>query len=520
MPKKYDLNESLKSYIEGRVDKMKFDDEFKPIVCDILLRRIHQYELDEYKMQIDLACLEESLQKVNISKMPDEYGNANGLYNPVDKTITLAKDYAKRCTPEELYQTFTHEIYHALTHTQDGSDRLMSFNQYTGEMNTSLLEVFIEKASYKTVFPTQPKENAFINHHAIGYADVTFVVDAIEAAYGVSEQELLKNGIQDRDTLKHFLSTSANELPFRTEEFLDSLEANLTLLNNSLYNLDPNKRMDFNQMDMNVKNGLSGIYSICEDKIQDRMMTYSIKSVEDAKEFLDRITFDQKKLTVIMMDRIEKFAEDFKDPSISQSVLSNNMSAIQETNKRIIHTHEVIRNEQNFPSVSKLITLCNWARAGNLVNYDMIEEHGLEKLGINLEKSDEEIDNILAVKGSSFEKYLDPYYVNEGWDNFVAPVALKKIAMDKELSPFQAKMKNIFTRISTIFSKQKALPSAELIHEESEAASSQTSNNFGALTKEELEIFNKKVERVIKDSKENQEITDSQNTRENNQEER
>lgn len=439
MPKKYDLNRSLKDYIERRVSTMQFDDEFKPIVCDILLRRIHQYEFDVYNIQLDLNSLEGSLRKINISKMPVGYESALGLYNPINKTITISEDYVKRCTPEELYETFTHEIYHALSHNKDGVDRLMSINQYTGEINSSLLEVFIEKASYKTVYSTQPKENAFINHHAKSYSDVTFVVDAIEAAYGIGEQELLKDGIQDRVRLIYRLSTLANESIDKTVKFLDSLEANLALLKNSLYVLNPSEKIDFNQLNMNLKNGLSGIYRVCEEKIKDRMLTYSIKSIDDAKEFLDRMTFDQRKLTVIMMNRIGKFS--IGDPSIWQSVLSSNMSTIQEVNTRIIHTHEVIKNEQNFPSTSKVLTLCNWARAGNLANYDKMEEYGLERLGIRLEKTNEEIDNILTVKGSSFDKYLDPDYVNEGWDNSGAPVDLKKIAMDKVLSSCEIAVK-------------------------------------------------------------------------------
>ena len=107
----------------------------------------------------------------------------------------LKKEYAEKVDSEKLYQTLTHEVYHVLSCDENGEDRLSNYNIYTKKYNASLLEAIIEKASYRVVCGNNKQDNIYFNNSASSYRDITFIADAIEAVYGVSEQDFLKNAI-------------------------------------------------------------------------------------------------------------------------------------------------------------------------------------------------------------------------------------------------------------------------------------------------------------------------------------
>ena len=210
---------------------MPINNKFKPYLVDILLRRAYQFDLTPKEIKTDVDVLLASLKEINVVE-PDKLGIdwAAAVYCADERCIKISSSMINE-QPEILYQTFAHEIYHALSiDPQTRQDRLSGgFNRFTGHYNSSILETIVEKASFKTIFESKTN-NAYFNNNSRGYHEMTFILDAIEAVYGVNEQALLRNSIQSRNQMAEFLGSTIGETKENTLEFLDKLEDMINFL--------------------------------------------------------------------------------------------------------------------------------------------------------------------------------------------------------------------------------------------------------------------------------------------------
>lgn len=189
MPKNIYENKKLKRYLKKYINTIPVDNIYKPLLVDILMRRADTYELSAEDIRQDVISLLCNLNNIDIDNMPKNYEAAAGLYIPDYNEILIAEECFKQTPNDLLYQILTHEVYHALSRDEEGRDRLGGYNSITGQYNSSLLEAIVEKASYRAVFGNNRQDNIYFNNSALGYSDITFIVDALEAVYGVSEKE-------------------------------------------------------------------------------------------------------------------------------------------------------------------------------------------------------------------------------------------------------------------------------------------------------------------------------------------
>ena len=80
------------NHIMPRINNLTIPDVFKPLVCEICVRRAYEYNLSPAEVERDLRRLETNLKDIKIGRMPRGYKTAAGLYKPDEKAIILRKD--------------------------------------------------------------------------------------------------------------------------------------------------------------------------------------------------------------------------------------------------------------------------------------------------------------------------------------------------------------------------------------------------------------------------------------------
>lgn len=308
MDKQY--KEYLIGYYYRHIEGISMPEQIKPLLVEVLLRRAREFDLSSQDIYQDMISLCNNLKKIEISKMPKGYESAAGVYMGQEKTIRIAPKYLRQALNtgdyETLYEIFTHEVYHALCADENGQDRLVSYNKYCNQYNATLREAIVEKAADRCVFSRNPKEKTapYLHQNKFGYSDITFITDAIEATYGVTEKAFLKHAIMGRDRLVEFLAAVSNEEKEETYDFLDRIEMNYTRLHGALYG---KPAQTGKVLEQTLTDTMSSMYIICEDQMQKRIINQPIEDFKEADRCVLDFQYDHNKLVTAMEHGINGF---------------------------------------------------------------------------------------------------------------------------------------------------------------------------------------------------------------------
>ena len=481
MRNKFYENTQLRQYFEYYINQMDIARAYKPLLVDILMRRAHEYELSPRDITQDMQSLLDNLEKIEIKTLPKRLNSLGGVYNSATKTITLNARYLDQMKNNrrdpKLYEILTHEVYHALSRDRDGKDRLTSVNTVSGKMNYSLLEVIVEKAADRCVYPRGGSSAPYFNQNTYGYTDITFITDALAATYGVSEKEFLKNAIMGRKRLISFLASRANEDPHDTTRFLDSIELNFSNLHSVLY---PDRILarretqdEFQHKVQTIKRSMSNIYNWCEHKFADRLENTPVSGLREAQRFGNEAKYNHNKLTFVMENALYRFSDKYDRPDIFATVSKEVEYSSMLTTDRINDIDSVITNYQKM-SIPDAITLFNESRHGNLEHYPYF----LRTLGISLNRSKLFTESSRTVGEYMYTDFDSSIWENDAISEYMArtlPYHVKKgntvINLLGMINPFGRRPKNILPE-----------PSVEVRKERD--------TSFGALPKEEQDRIN------------------------------
>lgn len=499
----YERDTKLKEYFEFYIKQMSVDEIYHPLLVDILMRRTYEYNLQSDDIQQDVTSLVNNLDEIIVGEMPEGYESAAGLYMGADKKILLDEGFVERYKKagdyQTLYEVLTHEVYHALSRDEYGFDRLASQNSLTGYYNSTLLEAIVEKSADRTVFSRNSKDrNApYYHQNYFGYSDITFITDALEASYGVTEKFFLKNAILGRNRLAKVLDIISKQPPGTASEFLDGIEVNFALLHKNFYSKDENKNPIKPDED-EVKNSLESIYRLCEWKMQSRMEDFNIPTIEQAEMVAEFLKYNHNKLFIVMKNAAEGFNQAVgKD--FSKKFLEDTHDQRIETLSRISNFTQILENKNKIKSEEELLEFINLAKAGNLRDKD-IEK--LESLGITLSDPKE----IFKVS-SEFLKYRqEEDFSRTKWDVGKIEKITKKAFPKKRFSEkIQDTINNVRGKLNSIFGPKKQLLNPGNEEEQEELSNEEdvqdSEESFAALTPEELEEFNKNVAKIMDDYK-------------------
>lgn len=239
-----DANEKneLINLIRKYIKKDKYY-EFADILEEIFIRRaeLFEFSLDEMESQIKNftnSCDEIKLTSSRKLGRKSSFLNATplvvGNWNANKKVISINKSTS--LSPENFFETITHEVYHAISQKKDGTTGLTFIyldnpQSQTGhimpylnapfqQMGTALNESFNEVAAFSSVYDKDLCP--FIQRTTSEYPTITFVPKLISNSVGLPYKDVIKAGLQDRKTLFDLLLSKFPKE--KHADFLDCFE--------------------------------------------------------------------------------------------------------------------------------------------------------------------------------------------------------------------------------------------------------------------------------------------------------
>ena len=124
-----ELNKTLRKHI----NKERYGD-YAVLIEDILQRRAYEFKFSNDEMKIQAINLVKNLEGVEFVSR-DIIGKCTGKYYPGERKIRLNQDYFTELENEEdfenfadeIYETLTHEVYHAIVEG-DNESGLVYYN--------------------------------------------------------------------------------------------------------------------------------------------------------------------------------------------------------------------------------------------------------------------------------------------------------------------------------------------------------------------------------------------------------
>jgi len=233
---------SLKKIFDKYILMEQYGD-FKEIMDEILYRRAITFGFSNQRMKQECQKLRQNLKAISFYK-----GTSNNImayYSEDDQNIHINENYIKSLKESidkqgeenyeikifekallglNLFQIFSHELYHAIAPKQITEERIWKENIVFNR--TAINEVVTESASNLTtaLADAELDTNGYIT--TLGYPILTFSGALLSCALGVSERELYKHGLNNREEWDGFLKTKIvngknNESYTNFEDLLD-----------------------------------------------------------------------------------------------------------------------------------------------------------------------------------------------------------------------------------------------------------------------------------------------------------
>lgn len=270
-------SKELASKLRRVIPRSKYGD-FTVIIEDIFHRRAYEFGFSDEEIIEQAKNFAKNVDQIQFASSEDPAigGTAMGVYCPAENLIKLNQDYylnyertAKSTEEfgEQMYETLTHEVYHAIgDHWYES--RYLGLSYYDPISNTTkgsaFDEIFVETAADRASISRTSRDAEKGRRDTSGYSSITFATNLLAASLGLTEKELLKAGIQNRGKLFELIDTKF-PTPAHTHEaqriYIDSFEATL----DTIYNLDYRKDENLSQKDQDykrnlLKGSLAGLY--------------------------------------------------------------------------------------------------------------------------------------------------------------------------------------------------------------------------------------------------------------------
>lgn len=299
MEKEY-FNQEAYNYVASQINKTKINSVFKPIVIDIILRRRHEYQLDDKYFHRDVKSFIRNVKDIYWGNLPEKLG---GDFCPGKKCIRINRNAFKENMSDEqfaekLLSVICHECGHAMNFDETGEDRTFKIDPTDSADSTvpidGILEIFTEKESDRLI-SNRKQEDAFKYYNeTAGYRPTTKYVNVIAAAFGIKEKELLSAAIKGEQALYKALNANIKNENFSKEKFKE-ISFNIRIVHKELHK------------DKNDEIGLKNLGDAC------------LKIYENSEQIL------AYRINNLEWDNLEELQEKLEDIKLSQNVISNIM---------------------------------------------------------------------------------------------------------------------------------------------------------------------------------------------------
>lgn len=311
--KKY-YNASLDEVLSKYITDKRYG-EFAPIVKDIFQRRAYEFDFSDKHIEDEVKNFVKKAKKIEFASDEEfEKDTTMGVYKSGQKKIQLNKtyfsfklrDYDNIDAGEMLYETLTHEVYHAIS-DRPNSMGVETYNYLKRSWEGAALnEVITEVSANRAAFSRTYKDSERGRSDTDGYSDITFVANLLAASIGVTEKEFLRAGLQNRkELMKVFNSKFPSNSIARTakKEYFDKIEASL----NMVYNLDYKKRDDDEPVEIRSQLRKSALTTLYKSAYELALFQISHDKSHDGISLADEASFRFLKMERIFVDSAKYF---------------------------------------------------------------------------------------------------------------------------------------------------------------------------------------------------------------------
>ncbi len=304
------VDKEIQIYVHNNVSQIsdEIDPDFYPIIEDILLRRAYLYGFSYEQVVKDINVLKSWMKRIDLEEIP----YARGFFYSPERRIALNVNFLREWLEQEnygeIYRLIAHEMTHALCTDEDGNDILSVrqdgknktiFNRilrmHANHANTSLLELIVSELSERLIFSRKEDPKSSVYHsQTVSYPKTSEILELIEAAYGVSEKELMDHAILGRTEMGRFLAEKSGQEVSEVLDTIDMFEIQYTCLHKSIYGMEP--RLS----DVDLAINTIDLYKLSLKTMNDRIEHTEIHSPEEAKEFCERLEFEYNKLSYLI----------------------------------------------------------------------------------------------------------------------------------------------------------------------------------------------------------------------------
>lgn len=319
------FNSDLQNILNQHITTEKYK-EFKPILDEIFQRRAFEFDFPLDRMTREAQNFVTNVEKIEMisgNEFENKYGQSQSVLGVFDlnrKEIVFNKEFieimrktsvnealedktmdiessvkfVKSKIGELMFKVLTHESYHAMC----DKDSLEYYNQYNIPSGRYLTEIFTESAVART---TKPKREERIFHGyeiTDGYENITFISNMLSHALGVSQKELVTNGLNNYKELFQFCyskfssSKSSNPNLPNFVELIDSLNMDIDDLKTSQTNKEGRREL--------IKDIYQNLFDINRLNVEQDNRDVSLK-------YLGEIFYRDKKLKDITAESLRVF---------------------------------------------------------------------------------------------------------------------------------------------------------------------------------------------------------------------
>lgn len=391
--------------------------DFTTILKEIFHRRSYEFEFSEEQMEREVANFVKNVKSIGfVPKEEMSSPTAIGVYMSKTSEIKINQDHYLRGVNivsdevfgTKLFETLTHEVYHAITDTK--SELGLMYYKNGKWRGAALNEVFTETAANRTCMHRGAKEAEQYRSDTDGYPEITFFTNLLAASIGASEKEILRGGAQNRKQLMELIESKfPTGKPYNeAQKLFDKLEASLDTVYNARYSKNmPQTEEEKNIQEQILSGALSTMYQTAFE-----LAAHQIENdnKEITSESLADLTYRFSKMEKIMEDSSATFERwGAILPESRQKIFSNTVNARKALASKVIGYDTIVKQGMKITSQRDLETSIKLAKRGTLPK----KSHALsQRYGINISEV-----TPLSVSAITDDLEHEAYVMREDFDN-------------------------------------------------------------------------------------------------------
>lgn len=461
--KKY-YSEELEKKLSQIISKNKYGD-FAIIVREIFQRRAYEFEFSESEIIKEAQNFVRNVKNIHFGGAKEFTSpTIMGVFKGVERTIAINQDFylqmEKKVHPrifgDKMFETLTHEVYHAINKMSDDVLGQMYYDKDNKMWRgTALNEIITETAADRTSFARTSKDAEQFRRNTDGYGTITFATNLLAASLGTSEKELLKAGVKHRGVLERLVYSKFPQDKsygkYAMDSYLTAFEQSLETIYNIEYKEDRETKPTPEEYQMKknlLKGALIGLY---ETSYQLANFQISVSPNDVNRKFTAESLYRFLKLERITADSLNIFAQRY---DFSQEEVNEINSAIHyskmDLGTRVVGMDMLQKQGYKITNPEELVMQKSFAKRGNIFNTNNIimlnQMYGID------------IPNRIGVQAANeitadleYNSYILREDFDDGkmWDKGDAGIVTRQIFLEdmrKKRQKDQLK-KNLFKRI-------------------------------------------------------------------------